>query len=378
MNPENGFLLDDMLIIKFNVKFEEIISIQSPIVVENQYLNTKEKYGYVGLLNQGNTCYLNSILQSLFHLPYFRKIVYKIPLNSAFVFELQKLFFMLQLSDKPVSTLDFTFSLEWNTINLGSQNDVQEFWKIFQDKLEQSMKNSEVEGMMEKLFRGSLSNYIRCIDAPYESKRSEYFYDISLNVIGCKDVYESFKKYCEIEMLQGDDMYKADGHGFQVAYRGIIFEKFPPILHLHLKRYDYDVFEDRFVKVNDRFEFPEVLDLNEFVDPMAYGPTDYTYHLHGVLVHTGSISGGHYCAYLKTNIDSEWYKFDDSYVTVVDSKTAINDNFGVDLNHSNLNTYNNCTTAYLLIYVLESERETIFQEVKDEDVPEYLLKQEMS
>ena len=40
--------------------------------------------------------------------------------------------------------------------------------------------------------------------------------DLQLDVKGCKDVYQSFDKYCEIERLDGQNQYKADDHGMQV------------------------------------------------------------------------------------------------------------------------------------------------------------------
>lgn len=40
---------------------------------------------------------------------------------------------------------------------------------------------------------------------------------LQLDVKGCKDIYESFLKYCEEEVMDGPNQYKAEGHGLQVG-----------------------------------------------------------------------------------------------------------------------------------------------------------------
>ena len=65
-------------------------------------------------------------------------------------------------------------------------------------------------------------------------------------------------QFCEIEMMDGENKYHAEGHGLQVrpslrltfmcspaqivslqdAKKGIIFVKFPPVLMLQLKRFE--------------------------------------------------------------------------------------------------------------------------------------------
>jgi len=77
--------------------------------------------------------------------------------------------------------------------------------------------------------------------------------DIQLNVKGMKNLYESFMDYVAVETLEGENKYQAEGLGLQDAKKGIIFESFPPVLHLQLKRFEYDIQRDAMVKVRTFF-----------------------------------------------------------------------------------------------------------------------------
>jgi ubiquitin C-terminal hydrolase len=75
------------------------------------------------------------------------------------------------------------------------------------------------------------------------------FADISLNVKGMKNLHESFKDYVAVEMMEGENKYQAEGFGLQDAKKGILFQSFPPVLHLQLKRFEYDIQRDAMAKV---------------------------------------------------------------------------------------------------------------------------------
>lgn len=71
-----------------------------------------------------------------------------------------------------------------------------------------------------------------------------------MNVKDCKNLQDSFANYCAVETLDGDNKYFAEGYGLQNARKGCIFLKFPPVLHLQLKRFEYDMERDMLVKVD--------------------------------------------------------------------------------------------------------------------------------
>ncbi|XP_017767859.1 PREDICTED: ubiquitin carboxyl-terminal hydrolase 7 isoform X1 [Nicrophorus vespilloides] len=334
--------------------------------------DSKKHTGYVGLKNQGATCYMNSLLQTLYFTNQLRKAVYKMPTESddstkSVALALQRVFHELQFCDKPVGTKKLTKSFGWETLDSFMQHDVQEFLRVLLDKLESKMKGTCVEGTVPKLFEGKMMSYIRCKNVDYTSTRSETFYDIQLNIKGKKNIDESFKDYIARETLDGDNKYDAGEHGLQDAEKGVIFSAFPPILHLHLMRFQYDPITDCSVKFNDRFEFYEKISLDSYLQqPDPTNPANYT--LHAVLVHSGDNHGGHYVVFINPRGDGKWCKFDDDVVSRCTIQEAIDHNYGGHDEDMNM-TVKHCTNAYMLVYIRDSELHNVLQEVTDIDIP---------
>ncbi|KAK1665374.1 hypothetical protein QYE76_053533 [Lolium multiflorum] len=159
--------------------------------------------------------------------------------------------------------------------------------------------------------------------------------DLQLDVKGCKDIYASFDKYVEVELLEGDNKYDAGSLGKQV---------------------------------NDHYEFPLQLDLDrnggKYLSPLADNGVRNLYTLHSVIVHSGDIRGGHYYAFIRPTLSDKWFKFDDARVTEEDAKSALNEQYG---GHET-----KLSNAYMLVYIRESEISKIFCNVDEKDLPQNL------
>lgn len=364
--------------------------------------DSKKATGYVGLNNQGATCYLNSLLQSYFTTKKFRQKVYEIPTQDEIKYDmpfkeyleqprsvslaLQRIFYKLQTSDKPVDTNELTESFGWNDADAFTQHDVQEMNRILMDKLETRMKHTDIEGCLNDIFVGKMKSFIRCLNVDYESSRIEEFWDIQLNVKGLKNIRDSFENYIALELLDGENKYDAAGYGLQAAHKGVSFENFPSVLHLQLKRFEYDFEYDQLVKVNDRYEFFDKLDLKPYIDKDAQAMKEnWEYELHGVLVHQGDVSMGHYYAMIKPTEKDEWFRFDDDKVWRVTPDEVFEGSFGANQDPEKLKKMSveeqqdfqlrRHTSAYMLVYIRKSAVKDILTDIKESDIPPHIPKQ---
>lgn len=104
---------------------------------------------------------MNSLLQTLYFTNKLRKAVYQMPTESddsakSVALALQRVFYDLQFSDKPVGTKKLTKSFGWETLDSFMQHDVQELCRVLIDNMESKMKNTIVEGTIPKLFEGKM------------------------------------------------------------------------------------------------------------------------------------------------------------------------------------------------------------------------------
>jgi len=85
-----------------------------------------------------------------------------------------------------------------------------------------------------------------------------------------------------------------------------------------------------------------------------------------VLVHRGSVTHGHYIAYLRPSSDPQWYEFDDHKVRKVSEQDAIENNYGGE-------EFGNTSSAYMLVYIKKIEIEKMLKPLTLDDLPAHLL-----
>ncbi|XP_062816190.1 ubiquitin carboxyl-terminal hydrolase 40 isoform X3 [Anolis carolinensis] len=279
--------------------------------------NPRENTNLSGIKNQGGTCYLNSLLQTLLFTPEFREALFSIgpeelgsledthkPESKVRVIplQLQRLFAQLLLLDQhAASTADLTDSFGWNGNEEMRQHDVQELNRILFSALETSLVGTSGHNLINQLYHGTLVNQIVCKECKNVSERQEDFLDLTVAVKDVSGLEEAlWNMYVEEEHFERENLYRCGACNKLVeAIKSAKLRKLPPFLTVSLLRFNFDFEKCERYKETRCYTFPIQINLKPFCEQTQLDDLEYMYELFSVIIHKGGCYGGHYHVYIR-------------------------------------------------------------------------------
>merc|ERR1740117_1314104 len=109
-----------------------------------------------------------------------------------------------------------------------------------------------------------------------------------------KSLEEALQLFLAEEMLSGEEQWRCNSCRKRVdARKKIDIWKLPPVLVVHLKRFEFDMKTYRTRKMQADLRSAMTVDLSKFV---ATGQEDLVYDIVCVANHSGPFGSGHYTA----------------------------------------------------------------------------------
>lgn len=239
----------------------------------------KSRTGYVGLKNLGCICYMNSTMQQFFHVERFREGLLAFEVDpeeekeESLMYQLQSLFAHLQETDKayynPKGFCHALKNWEGEPTDVFIQEDASDFLLKFFQEVEGLTQGTPCETVLKEAFGGTYVHELIAEGGKYRA-RPEAFYFITVPVKNIRTLDEALSAFIAEEVLT-DFSWEIEKEGSEEVVKEqlptvkrISLQSLPRHLFLHLKRFEFDYETMQQIKINDRLEFPEELDMRPY------------------------------------------------------------------------------------------------------------------
>uniref|UniRef100_A0A673Z497 Ubiquitin carboxyl-terminal hydrolase 25 n=1 Tax=Salmo trutta TaxID=8032 RepID=A0A673Z497_SALTR len=240
----------------------------------------------VGLKNVGNTCWFSAVIQSLFNLLEFQRLVlhYSPPArvqdlprnqkehrNLPFMQELRNLFSLMVGSKRKYVDPSCAVEILKDAFKSSEsqQQDVSEFthklldWleDAFQMKAEEDREGEKPKNPMVELFYGRFLAVGVLEGKKFEN--TEMFGQYPLQVNGFKDLHECL----EAAMIEGEiESLHSSAENSAKSGQEHWFTELPPVLTFELSRFEFNQALGRPEKIHSKLEFPSMLYMDRYMD----------------------------------------------------------------------------------------------------------------
>ncbi|XP_011097488.1 ubiquitin carboxyl-terminal hydrolase 19 [Sesamum indicum] len=291
-----------------------------------------------GLVNCGNSCYANAVLQCLiFTRPLTSYLLQRLHSKTCrkrdwcLICEFERLIQKGQEMNSPFSPVGILSQIQkiGSHLSHGREEDAHDFLRNVVDRMQSIwLEEAGVSGqwvedstLLGLTFGGYLRSKIKCMKCSVRSEQCDRMMDLTVEINGdINTLEEALTQFTVSETLGGDDKYKCSRcKSYQKAKKKLTILDAPNILTIVLKRFRSGNLE----KLNKLVQFPEILNLAPYMSGMS---DKYPiYDLYAVVVHLNAMNAaytGHYICYVK-DFRREWFRIDDSRVTHVDLETVL-------------------------------------------------------
>lgn len=260
-----------------------------------------------GLVNLGNTCYLNAALQMILNIKSFKILLKKNYKKSQNLSEIYNFIDTYESSNNKVinpNNIKNIIGKRKKMFGGYSQNDSVEAIIFFFDVINNELEELKLKDRLEDIIGITSNINVKCKikKCLQESEHKEK--NLILNFIITDNLNDSYRDFKNITKLEGDNKYECENCNKKTIAR---------------KKHDTVNWNNDIIISLKRFN-NNLKKNNKFMNIPINWRHGYT--LIGGIIHSGDLLGGHYYYFGKKN--NSWYIFNDSHISKIESIEQLN------------------------------------------------------